>query len=195
MDTELEQIEKASEILNQGGIVIFPTDTAFGIGCRIDKPKTIERLFELRRRSEEKATPVLVSGVSMARRYLKPLTPEVESLMSAHWPGALTVVYPCVTHKVPDPVRGGGENLGVRMPDHSTILKILDKVTVPILAPSANFSGEKTPYVYQDIDKTLMKLVDYVVVGSTHHKTASTVVDCSTTPWKILRQGAVEIEL
>lgn len=195
MDNNSEQIEKAAEILNQGGIVIFPTDTAFGIGCRIDKPKTIERLFELRKRPENKATPVVVSGISMARRYLKPLTPQVESLMSSHWPGALTIVYPCVTLKVPEPVRGGGENLGVRMPDHSTILKIVDKVTVPVLAPSANFSGEKTPYTYEDIDKTLIKLVDYVVQGSTHRKSASTVIDCTSDSWKILRQGDVKIEL
>lgn len=191
-----EDIIKAIEVFNQGGIVIFPTDTAYGIGCRIDEPEAIDRLFRLRERSEKKATPVLVSSIAMAQKYLKPIDSEIEEkLMKKYWPGGLTIVLPCLSDKIPEKVRGGGDTLGVRMPNHSMLLEIINKVGVPILAPSANFSNQNTPYKYQDIDKSLIKLVDYVLEGDIGGFLHSTVVDCSIRPWKILRQGAVNIDI
>jgi L-threonylcarbamoyladenylate synthase len=191
----MEEIEKAIEILNNGGIIIFPTDTAFGIGCRIDREDTIQRLFKLRRRPESQATPVLVSSIEMAQEYLDSMPEDVRDLIKKHWPGALTVVFGCKTDKVPSLVRGGGNTLGVRMPNHDKILKVIEKVGVPILGPSANFHGEKTPYKSNDLDPELIKLVEFVLPGETTIKEQSTVVDCSTKPWKILRLGAVKLNL
>src|SRR5476649_735801 len=117
---------QAITILRQGGIVVFPTDTAFGIGCRIDDVAAVKRLFSLRRRPEEKATPVLVSSLLMAQNYLEPIPHEVkEELVEKYWPGALTIVLPCIKDKIPSLVRGGGDNLGVRMPNHATMLEII----------------------------------------------------------------------
>jgi len=185
-------IEQAVTILNQGGVVIFPTDTAFGIGCRMDKEDAIKRLFTVRKRPETQATPVLVSGAVMAKDYLVSLPQKVqERLIDKYWPGALTIVLPCQTEKVPELVRGQGSNLGVRMPNHETALAIIEQVGVPLLGPSANFHGEKTPYRLEDLDQELVKLVDFVVPGECTVKEASTVIDCSVTPWNVLRQGAI----
>src|SRR5690349_17575552 len=97
-----EQIAQAVKILHQGGIVIFPTDTAFGIGCRMDNEATIERVFTIRKRPESQATPVLVSDREMAEKYLQPIhSKEVQHLMKTHWPGGLTLVLPCREEKVP----------------------------------------------------------------------------------------------
>lgn len=188
--------EQAIKILKQGGVVIFPTDTAFGIGCRIDDELAIKRLFTIRKRPETQATPVLVSDVAMAKKYLLEIPHDVEEkLIQPYWPGALTIVLPCQTDKVPELVRGGGENLGVRMPDHEIALQIISGVGVPILGPSANFHGEKTPYRFEDLDPELVKLVDYVVPGECSVKEASTVIDCSVSPWKILREGAIQVQV
>jgi L-threonylcarbamoyladenylate synthase len=190
------QIQEALKVFNQGGIVIFPTDTAFGIGCRIDNTSAVDRLFELRRRAETKATPVLVSNIAMAQEYVEPIDSEVRTmLLEKYWPGGLTVVMPAIVEKIPQKVRGGGTTLGVRMPNHTMLLEIIEQVGVPILAPSANFAGENTPFFLNDIDKALMKLVDYVVEGDTYRGKSSTVVDCTKKPWKILRQGAVELNI
>src|SRR5580693_4770973 len=98
----MDDIQKAIQILKNGGIVIFPTDTAFGIGCRIDDEEAIKRLFTIRKRPETKAVPVLVSDLHMARKYLKPVPPEViEKLITPYWPGALTIVLECNTKKIP----------------------------------------------------------------------------------------------
>jgi len=191
-----ENIKKAIKILKNGGIVILPTDTAFGIGCRIDDQKAVERLFEVRKRAETKATPVLVSGIEMAGDYLQKI-PDlvVEKLIKPYWPGALTIVLPCKTEKVSSLVRGGGETLGVRMPNNETILGIIKEVGVPILGTSANFAGDPTPYGFEDLNPELVKLVDFVLPGECSNKQASTVIDCSVNPWKILRQGAVKISI
>lgn len=190
------EIDIAVKILKSGGIIIFPTDTAFGIGCRADDKMAIERLFKLRRRPHEKATPVLVSSVEMAKEYVLDIPVDVEEkLIEKYWPGALTIVLEANEEKVPALVRGGGSTVGIRMPNNEIILSIIEKLGVPILGPSANFHGEKTAYDFQDLDTELINLVDLVVEGSTTEKKASTVIDCTRYPWKILREGAVDIKL
>lgn len=189
-----QQIQKAIEVLKNGGIVIFPTDTAFGIGCRIDDKKAVERLFNIRKRPQNQAMSALVSSIEMAQKYLEPIPGDViDKLVRLYWPGALTIVLQSRIDKVPFLVRGGGETLGVRMPNHQDILEIIKGVGVPILGPSANFHGEKTPYVFEDLDPELVKLVDYVVSGECSMQQASTVIDCSQKPWKILREGALKV--
>lgn len=186
-------IQKAINILNQGGIIIFPTDTAIGIGCRIDNEKAINKLFQIRKRPSTRATPVLVSGPGMAQKYMKPFTPEIkDNLISKYWPGALTIVYPCKTELVPALVRGGTGTLGVRMPNQQDVLSVIEGIGVPLLGPSANFHGEETPYQISELNINLIKQVDFILKGNCKLHQASTVIDCSVKPWKILRQGAVK---
>jgi L-threonylcarbamoyladenylate synthase len=192
----MDDVAKAVEVLKDGGVVIFPTDTAFGIGCRIDDAEAVKRLFMLRRRPETKAVPVLVSDLHMAQEYLQPVPSDVvKKLMKPYWPGALTIVLQSRIDKVPGLVRGGGTSIGVRVSDHLTTLALINGVGVPILGTSANFAGEKTPYEFADLDKELIKLVDFVVPGQCHTNLSSTVIDCTSTPWNILRQGAVELSI
>jgi len=192
----MQNLGKAIKILSEGGIVIFPTDTAFGIGCRIDNKSSIKRLFEIRKRPLNQATPVLVGSINMAEKYLRsPLPNNVRHIMDKYWPGALTIIYMCKTIRVPPLVRGGGKNLGVRMPNHKKTLDIIKRVGVPILGPSANFHGQTTPYKSDQIDHKLMSLVDYVLKGDCQLREVSTVIDCSVDPWKIIRQGAVKINI
>ena len=192
----MEHFEKASEILKQGGVVIFPTDTAFAIGCRIDNEAAVERLFAIRKRPQTKATPVLVDTVKMAQDYLKPIPKDViDKLIEPYWPGALTLILDCNRVKVSNLVCGGGKTLGVRIPNHPITRKIIRIVGVPILGPSANFHGGKTPYKMGDLDDELISQVDFVVEGKSLVENVSTVIDCSVRPWKIVRQGAIELLL
>lgn len=189
-----EQVRKAVEVLNDGGIVIFPTDTAFGIGCRVDDEKAVERLFRIRKRPETQATPVLVDTVKMAQDYLQPISKDVvEKLIEPYWPGALTIVLPSKEEKVPSLVRGGGSNLGVRIPNHATARSIIRQLGIPILGPSANFHNDETPYSFDSLNKGLVDQVDYVVTGECGVKQSSTVIDCSVTPWKVLRRGNISL--
>lgn len=187
-------VSEAIKILNKGGIIIFPTDTAFGVGCRIDKPEAVKRIFTIRRRPQTQATPVLVSSITMAQNYLVPLSDIVRRLMQTYWPGALTIVYQCNTNKTPLLVRGGGKSLGVRMPNHPIILKMIEKIGVPVLGPSANFHKSPTPYRFEDLDKEFLSLVDGVITGHCFLNDVSTVIDCTKKPFKIIRQGVFKIK-
>ncbi len=115
--------------------------------------------------------------------------------MNKYWPGALTIVLESRIDKTPSLVRGGGSTIGVRIPNNITILEIIKKVGVPILGPSANFPGGATPYKFKDLDQKLVSVVDFVVHGDTSVGNVSTVIDCSVKPWKILREGAVRIDI
>src|SRR4030065_741207 len=105
-------IQKAIEILNKNGIVIFPTDTAFGIGCRIDKPTAVDRLFKIRRRPIVQAMPILVSSITMSLTYYLDPSDIVRRFVKEYWPGALTIVAPCNMNCIDSPIRGGRETAG-----------------------------------------------------------------------------------
>ncbi len=193
MKATSEQINEAIRVLMSGGIVIYPTDTAFGIGCRIDRPASVDRLFALRKRPLTQATPVLVDSEPMALSYLDSPDDIVRRFMKTYWPGALTIIARCKKELIHSPIRGGGDTIGVRQPNHETALALIRGVGVPVLGPSANFHGSPTPYTFEQLDPELMKLVDYVVPGACSVKQASTVVDCSVTPYTIVRQGAIVV--
>lgn len=187
-------IEQAIAIMKEGGIVMYPTDTAFGIGCRVDNKKAVDRLFAIRKRPRTQATPVLVSSREQALAYYLDPPEIVRHLMNQYWPGALTIIARCKKELVySSPIRGGGETIGLRMPKHETALKLIRGVGVPILGPSANFHGKPTPYRFEDLDPKLVKLVDFVVSGEAGSRLAgpSTVVDCSVRPYRIVRQGSI----
>lgn len=178
--------------VKEGGIIIFPTDTAFGIGCRIDDAPLVKKLFKTRRRPSEKAVPVLVSSVKMAEEYGE-INDLARKLISKHWPGGLTVVVRAKLDKTNSLVRGGGKTIGLRMPKHATTLALISQVGVPVIGSSANFAGEQTPYKLSDLNPDLIKLVDFVLPGRCSFKLSSTVVDCTGDKIKILRLGAVKL--
>lgn len=185
--------DEAIRMLNEGGIIIYPTDTAFGMGCRIDRHDAVDRFFAIRKRPINKPTPILVSSQDMALTYFDSPSQIVRRLMDDYWPGALTIVAAGKKELLYSPIRGDGDAVGIRMPDHETILTIIAEVGVPIIGSSANFHGAPTPYRIEDFDPDLMKLVDGVVPGVCKVGIASTVVDCTTDPYTIIREGTVTL--
>ncbi len=188
-----KDLEKAVGIVRKGGIIIFPTDTAFGIGCRIDDEEAVRRLFKLRKRPRDKAVPVLASSIKMVEEYIEKIEPDVRNLMKKYWPGGLTIVLKCKKGKIPSLVRGGGDTIGFRIPAHQTVREFIKRVGVPILGPSANFSGGRTPFDIYELDQNLVRSVGYVLPGRCTTKKPSTVLDVTKKPWKLLRRGAVTI--
>jgi len=186
-------IQQAIKVLEDGGIVIFPTDTAFGIGCRIDDHAAVDRLFDIRKRPVTQATPVLVASFEDALPYLNSPSDIVRHFMKTYWPGALTIIARCKKNIIYSPIRGGGETIGIRMPDHPGLRRVITEVGCPILGPSANFHGGNTPFLFEDLDPELVRQVDFVFPGICKKKSVSTVIDCSVDPYVVLRQGAVRL--
>ncbi len=189
----MSNIQEEQKILQDGGIVIFPTDTVYGIGCRIDDEKALRKLFTIRNRPEEKAVLAVVDSVAMAEQYVVISDEVKEKLIKKYWPGGLTIVLPCDTEKIPSIARGGGTTLAVRQTNHPVLLELIQAVGVPLVAPSANFAGEPTPKIFEEVDKKLLSLVDGAIESPSGGSKPSTLIDCSRKPWKVLREGAVTI--
>lgn len=181
------------ELFKKGKIGIFPTDTAYGVGCKINDENSVKRLFKIRNRPENKPMLVLVDSLEMAKEYVGIPDEVLKKIIKEYWPGELTIILPCKKSFVSKLVRAGGDTLAVRMPNSNGLRSLITKVGVPILAPSANLSGGKTPFSFTDLDKDLVCLVDFVLYGSSTIKKESTIIDCSQKPWKVLRRGAVDI--
>lgn len=191
----MNDIQKAIEILRLGGVGIFPTDTVFGIGCRIDNQEALKRLFAIRNRPQEKAVLGVVDSLEMAKEYVTSSEEVQTKLIDNYWPGPLTIVLPAKLEKVPSLARGGGKTFGVRQTNHPVLLELIHGVGIPLAAPSANFAGELTPKSFSDIDKKLLSLVDFAIDLPSGGQQSSTVIDCTVSPWKILREGAIHITL
>lgn len=188
-----DKIFQAVDVLNNGGIVIFPTDTAFGIGCRIDNEKAVKKVFEIKHRSLDNALLVLVDSVELAEKYVQ-IPDEVRTkLVDKYWPGGLSIFFKTKPGKVARIVTANTDVLAIRWPKHEQIVKVVNGVGVPIIATSANISGGVTPYSLEQVDATIIRQADYVMEGECTYKKESTIVDTTVKPWKILRIGVVEL--
>ena len=178
-----DQIKEAVKILKKGGIVIFPTDTVYGIGCRFDDKDAISRLYKIKKTPESQPFPILVFDLSQVEK-LAVINKTGEELIKKYWPGALTIVLQS---------KGGKNKIGFRMPDSSLIKSIIDGVGEPLIGTSANFHGSRAPRSYGEIDPDFIKLADFVLKGECQLEMESTVVDAIGDVPKILRQGAVKL--
>jgi L-threonylcarbamoyladenylate synthase len=180
----------AAEVLDAGGIVAIPTDTVYGIACRLDAEGGVERLFDAKRRPPEKAIMVLVDDLEQVAGVVD-LTPAARTLRDL-WPGGLTLVLPLrAGAPLPAALTAGTETLGVRVPDHP-VPRFLARSVGPIPTTSANVSGEPATRDAREVVKVIGERVDLVLDGGpSPGGEPSTVVDCQAVRPRILRDGAV----
>lgn len=184
-----DQIEKAIAVLKNGGIVIFPTDTVYGIGCRFDIQAAVNRIYQIKGTAKSQPFPILVSSIKQVERIAN-INPQAKELMSKFWPGGLTII---LSPRHPELVSGSHQKVGFRMPDSSLVRSLIEGVGVPVIGTSANFHGSNVPKSFKELDSGLIKLADFVVEGKCKQGIESTVVDATINPPKILRQGAVKL--
>ena len=183
------QLQPAIEVLQSGGVVVFPTDTVYGIGCDALNEDAVEKVFHIKGREAGKPLPVLVASVDDLPRLVRTVPPIARELMEKFLPGGVTVVLP-KRESVPDIVTAGMETIGVRIPDHPVTLALLRLSGVALTAPSANFSGEPPAQRVADIPTSLLEQVDVVIDdGDAPGGVPSTVVDMTSPVPRILREG------
>ena len=187
-----DAIAAALEVLSNGGLVAFPTDTVYGLGASIDDPEAIDRLYRVKDRSRSKAIPVLLGGMHDLDRVAKSVAAPARRLAERFWPGPLTLV---VERQPSLPkILGPETTVGVRLPDHAVARALLLQ-TGPLAVTSANLSGGTNTCdaqaVLQDLGGKVELLLDG---GPTPGGLPSTVVDCSGKGFPILRQGPISEE-
>jgi L-threonylcarbamoyladenylate synthase len=178
-------------VLRGGGIVALPTDTVYGIGVALDAERGIERLFEAKRRPADRAIMLLLHAADQARAIAAwPRAADV--LAEAFWPGGLTVVVDQLpAANLPPELTGGRPTIGLRVPDHACP-RALAAAIGPLPVTSANLSGLPPARDAAEIADQLGDAVDCIVDGGpAHGGPASTVVDCTIDPVRILRVGAI----
>ena len=177
------QLNNAAEILKKGGVVIFPTDTVYGIGCRFDDQRAVARIHQIKGIPQNQPFPILVSTIDQVEKLAK-VNHLARRLIKKYWPGSLTII---LNEKIDN------QKLGFRMPDSPFVLSLIDNIATPIIGTSANLHGQKTPRSFEELDPKIVNLVDFVVKGKCKLGVESTVVDTTVNPPKILRQGATRL--
>ena len=184
---------EAARIIRAGGLVVFPTDTVYGVGCDPYNVQAIERIFVAKSRSHLKALPLLLAGVSVVLRVTSERNAAAEALGEAFWPGALTLVLPRATG-LPEEL-GGGETIAVRVPDNDGLRYMIGLCGGAIAATSANTSGLPDALSAESAATYLADMVDFIVDGGpARGGVPSTVVNCLPVPPEILRHGAISEE-
>ena len=187
-------LDVISSILQNGGLVVFPTETVYGIGADAFNVSAVKKIFVAKGRASDNPLIAHISKISMLDRLTDNITPEAKSLMSAFWPGPLTIVFDKLP-SVPYEVTGGLETVAVRMPSNKIANLIIDKCNTPIVAPSANISGKPSGTNIEDIYLELNDKVDIIVDGGhTDVGIESTVVKIVDKKVIILRPGKVTKE-
>jgi L-threonylcarbamoyladenylate synthase len=148
-----DSLENAIRVLQQGGVLVFPTDTVYGIGCALDE-KAIKKLYKIKNRPENQPTAILMTK----KIYSHSRYSENESILpGGFWEGKTTVIFPATYFKIGFPeMILKNKTIGIRLPKHAWLEKLINKVG-PIAASSANLKSEKTPINFQEISQYLIK--------------------------------------
>ena len=175
-------IASAAKVIKEGGLVIFPTETVYGIAANLLDEIAVARLYKVKMRPEGKPFTVHISDESMIRDMGCLVTETAEKLINKFWPGPLTIILASEL----------GKKIGFRMPANKIALELIKASGVPIIAPSANLSGVNPPATAEQALTDLAEKVDMVIDGGRADIGAeSTVIDLTVNPPRILRVGAV----
>ena len=185
-------IETALDLLTEGEIVAFPTDTVYGLGANAFYSPGIIKLFEAKGRDANKAIAVLIGDNGHLDLLTDFLSARARKLLEHFWPGGLTIVVP-KKKDLPE-LLSAGSSIGIRMPNHNIALELLNKFG-PLATTSANLSGKNNPHNAGDVMNQLNGRVPLILDGGRcPGGVPSTVVDCSTDEVRILRPGAISHE-
>jgi L-threonylcarbamoyladenylate synthase len=186
-------IRRIVHILRSGGLVVFPTDTFYGLGGDGFSPAAVRRIFELKLRDTSRPLLVLVSDLEMVRRLARDIPPVFWKIAEEFWPGPLTIALRA-SAKVPRELCGGGESLAMRLPAVPWLREVVREAGLPVIATSANISGEGEISAAVQAQRIFGGKVELIVDGGlTPGGAPSTVLDLTAEPPRIVRQGAVSI--
>jgi L-threonylcarbamoyladenylate synthase len=177
--------------LRRGEVVAFPTDTVYGIGAHAMLPSAVEQLYAIKERPRDKAIPLLIPALAALPAVAMSIPKEAIALAERFWPGALTIVLRRA-RQVPDAVTAGGDTVAVRVPDHPVTSALLAALDAPLATTSANLSSHPAPDTAQGVLDQLDGRIALLLDGGTcPGGVASTVVDLTVSPLRILRQGGI----
>lgn len=188
-------IARAAQVLQDGGLVAFPTETVYGLGADALASEAVAKIFAAKGRPADNPLIVHVADVDAARTLVRSFPPLAEQAAAAWWPGPLTLVLPRARARVPDATTAGQDTVAIRVPAHPAALALLRACGRPLAAPSANRSGRPSPTRAEHVLADLGGRVELILDGGpTLHGLESSVLDLSGARPLLLRRGAVTLE-
>lgn len=194
-------IKEAVKILKKFGVIVYPTETSYGLGADPFSKKAVKKVFQIKKRKFSKALTVVVADLKMAKKYAQ-FDKVSLKLAQKHWPGPLTIILNQKTQKkdkqiISDLTRKGTPDFGIRVPGNQFSRTLIKKFGKPLTSTSANISGQKECYNVREIKKQFGKnkfKPDLVLnTGSLPHRPVSTVVSVLDNKIKVLRKGPIKI--
>ncbi len=187
-------IDRAAELIRDGKLVSYPTETFYGLAGDPRNLEAVERIFEAKGRPDRMALPLIVADERELMMCVHELPDSARRLAASFWPGALTLVLTASNH-LPPLLLGGGFTVGVRISPHPVAMALARAAGGPIVATSANRSGGAAPSTATEVEEALGESVALILDGGpTQGGSASTVLDLTSEPPRVIRSGAVPIQ-
>lgn len=187
---------QAVDLLKSAQVVAFPTETVYGLGAIATDESAVKKIFEAKGRPSDNPLIVHVGTAEEVINYVEVITEVAKQCMETFWPGPLTLIMKVKQGVLASNVTAGLETVGVRMPDHPVALELLQRLQMPVAAPSANKSGKPSPTKAEHVAEDLANRIPLIVDGgSTGIGLESTVLDTTVTPPIILRPGGITKEM
>ena len=193
-EKDFAKLEEPAKIIKDGGIVIFPTETVYGIGANGLNAEAVKKIYDLKKRPLSKPINLLVNSIEMIEKVAKDITPLEYAIIKEFFPGPLTIILQ-KKDVVPDIVTANGTTVGVRMPANEIALELIKKAGVPLATSSANISDRPSKTNIKDVMSDFSEGVDCCIDGGESKiGIASTIVQVINGVPHILRQGTITEE-
>lgn len=191
LQPETELINIASTVLHDGGVIAYPTETIYGIGCNAYNNEAVTRIYELKGRDHSKAMIIIAADLLQISELVERIPDTAEKLVESFWPGPLTMVFEA-SEKLQQYAIRNSKTIAVRIPANEICLSLLKSCDFPIVSTSANKSGMPVSTNVEQVKNSFGKELDLIIDGGpTPSSAPSTVVDVTKTPLKIIREGAI----
>lgn len=195
MQLPQKQLEEAAEVLKNGGLVAFPTDTLYALGAHAFLDDSVQKVYEAKGRPTQMALPLLVSSIKDISRVARDIPPEAWALADQFYPGSLTLVLR-KADIIPKSVTAGRDTIAVRIPNHPIALALIKATDAPVIGTSANRSGKQSPANAEEVRSQLGTSLDMILDGGACPLgQQSTIVDLSQDRPVILREGAIPLSV
>lgn len=198
-ELEKENIKKGIEVLKNGGVLIFPTDTVYGIGALPEK-KYVEKIYEIKKRDYSKKIIALISDKKTLYKLIDETEKNVNKIskiIDTYWPGDLTIIFKAKKDFV-EKFDKSMDTIGVRIPNNEIALNIIKNVGGVVLTTSANLSGEEAPKKYENIKKEILEKVDISIKNNLENENLlgipSTIIKYENEKIELIREGNISFE-
>lgn len=187
-------IDKIVDVINNGGLVITPTDTIYGIMGDALNEDIIRKVFKIKKRPFSKPLLLLMDSFEMVEEYTEEISEKERILMDRYWPGLVTFILK-KNDKVSELITSGNDTVGIRIPNNKDLLEIIRRLNRPVISTSANITGTEVITSTQLLEKDLIDNIDYIEDGGEVDSQSSTIIKIEDNKLVVLREGKLSREI